>query len=122
MRAREECRGENCRRADIPEMERGRLECGSLLPLLRGIASLRNDRVGVGVAIAEAAASRRTSPSCKSFAKCRRADNSQKMQDYVWGGPMSSGGRIVERGTHVGAKIVGAPTFSKWNAGFGVAG
>ena len=83
MRAREECRGKKCRRADIPEMERGRLKCGSLLPLLRGMASLRNDRVGVGVAIAKAAASRRTPPSCKSFAKCRRADISQKMEDGV---------------------------------------
>ncbi len=85
MRARRECRGEKCRRADIPEMERARLECGSLftlsfkgLPLLREMASRPKDRVRGRVAIAKAAASRRTPPSCKLIAKCRRADISQK--------------------------------------------
>jgi hypothetical protein len=35
---------------------------------------------------------------------------------------MSSKSRILEPGTNVGVKNVGAPTFSIWNAGFEVAG
>ncbi len=97
---RAESWGENCRRADIPELELARLECGSLfslsfkgLPLLRGMASRQNDRVGGRVAIAKAAASRRTPRSCKSIAKCRRADN------IVFG----IGRSVHERGWSAGA-------------------
>jgi hypothetical protein len=35
---------------------------------------------------------------------------------------MSSKSRILEPGLDLGAKNVGAPTISIWNAGFGVAG
>jgi hypothetical protein len=82
---REERQGENCRRADIPELALARLECGSLLPLLRGMDSRPSDRQGGGAAIAKAA-SRRTPPTCKSSANCRRADNSKNWK-FVLGVP-----------------------------------
>ena len=46
----------------------------------------------------------------------------QKLEVGAWGAPMSSKSRILERGMDAGAQNVGAPTFSIWNAGFGVAG
>jgi len=91
MRAREECRGEKCRRADIPELELARLECGSLLPLLRGMDSRPSDRVVGGAGIAKAAALRNSGQAAL-----------QLLANLL--------------------QIVGAPTFSIWNAGFEVAG
>jgi len=95
---REECRGENCRRADISEMARVRRECGRLLPLLRCRPRCPSDRLGGGAAIAKAAASRRTP-------KCRRADIPELEHKQRGGGAQDR-----QRRMGVGIKIVGAPT------------
>jgi hypothetical protein len=78
----------------------------------RGIShfadSVRNDGALVGAVVGEAKLSAR-----RQF---------QKLEDGLCGARMSSRARIIERGMDGGAKNVGAPTFSIWNAGFEVVG
>jgi hypothetical protein len=80
---------QKCRRADnmIFGSEKGgrdrdglrrNLDTANLHPLLRVMRLRANDRLRLRVATAKAEASRRTPPTCKQFAKCRRADNFQK--------------------------------------------
>jgi hypothetical protein len=107
--------GQNCRRADIPEMAKVRLECGSLLPLLRGMESRPSDRWGGGVAIAKAAASRRTP-------NCRRADIPEMERD-LRGSRRSADVMVLTGKTDVGARNCRrADNSKKWKFVFEVVG
>ena len=54
---------------------RGNLESARLIPFLREMSLHASDQSWVRLARGEVAASRHTPPTCKPFAKCRRADN-----------------------------------------------
>jgi hypothetical protein len=79
---------QKCRRADNMifgienggrerEGLRGNLETANFLSLFRGMSLHASDQSWGRLARGEVAASRHKPPTCKSFAKCRRADISK---------------------------------------------